>query len=173
MDSTCIANSQGQGAILAGSPSTMNIACEGVQAKEQFVVNFRDSSQTSVTQAFGNFSLTFIKSQHSPTEGLAADLLGIGQPINEVISPPLGIGAYFALTVAAAKAKYIVPVHWDDFTRRSSETLFPARAIFGDFNLETDLLANWIHKSEQQGTISEPRLLLMNMGDEVSISHAQ
>ncbi|MDT0595219.1 MBL fold metallo-hydrolase [Glaciecola petra] len=228
MDSTCIANSQG--AILAGSPSTMNISCKGEVVKEQFVVDFRDSTETSMTQVFGNYTLTFIKSKHSPTEGAAAELLGIGQPIHSLITPPLGIRAYaegqsysiliehdkgnvlvhasagflpdvllselqdkridwlflgvanikedyvndyFAHTVAPARAKYIVPVHWDDFTRSSSETLYPARAIFGDFSLEIELLANWLQKSEQQGRINKTHLVLMNMGDEVSISASQ
>lgn len=77
------------------------------------------------------------------------------------------IASYFSETLGQAKPQYLVPIHWDDFTRYSEETLYPAKHIFGHFKNEINLVTDALDKDEFNRT--KTKMYLMNFGDQVLI----
>lgn len=73
---------------------------------------------------------------------------------------------YFKQTIDASGAKYVVPIHWDDFTQPVSDTLFPPKQIFGNFVAEMELLTNYLSKSS---VYSDKKLILLNFNEQVTL----
>lgn len=225
LDSPCIA--QRYSAVLLGSSSTMKIECRSFgPAPLQLVVDLQDENIISKPIEYGNFTVTMIRSDHSPTGKIGQWLLGIDKSIDRNLTMParftefnegqsfsiliehekttilvhassgfessnlatalqnkkvdwlfLGIGnlanqnnkryqeKYFEETLGVVKPDFLVPIHWDDFTEFSTETLYPARKIFGNFKKEFKLLEEAL--STQTCINCEPTMYLMNFSDQI------
>jgi L-ascorbate metabolism protein UlaG (beta-lactamase superfamily) len=81
------------------------------------------------------------------------------------------IQKYFDETIGATNASFIVPIHWDDFTRQPSPepyvSLYPTRWLFGNFKKDIQLIENRINKANQNGIPT--KMYLMNFADQVHL----
>lgn len=78
------------GAVLVGSQSTANIGRGWGLSEEQI----RSVSSNKQSFQFGEFTVTLIKSGHTPLPSLIEWLVGIGEKISEPLIPPTGFRAY-------------------------------------------------------------------------------
>lgn len=74
---------------------------------------------------------------------------------------------YLTETIDASGARFVVPIHWDDFTRPVSTTLYPPRRRFGNFLAEMRLVEEHINSKEKA---YRPKLILLNYRQKITMT---
>ncbi|MCF2948483.1 MBL fold metallo-hydrolase [Paraglaciecola aquimarina] len=70
-------------------------------------------------------------------------------------------------TIDASKAKYVVPIHWDDFTRKVTTSLHPPKPRFGNFFKEIKLVEQHLDSKKKS---QQSKLVLLNFNQKVTMS---
>ena len=85
------------------------------------------------------------------------------------------IQPYLKNTLVDSGAKNIVPIHWDDFTRFSTQTLYPAKKLMGNFKQEISTLEEEIcSQSKKRSNDGKAiNMYLLNFAESVVIRKAQ
>jgi len=127
-----------------------------------YFVNFKEGGTYSLYiehplgNIFINGSSGFVNNQ---LEGYNADVvfLGIARLGKNSI---LFQEEYFNEVVKKLKAKRVIPIHWDDFTKDIDKPMIPMNRLFDDFAKSMDFLI----KQTEQNSI---KLELLNIFDEI------
>lgn len=93
--------------------------------------------------------------------------LSIGGLARADIDEPGFAQQYLKETIDASGARYVVPIHWDDFTRPVTKTLYPPRKRFGNFLEEMKLVEKHINSKAKA---ERPKLVLLNYKQQVAMS---
>ncbi|MBK8970120.1 MAG: MBL fold metallo-hydrolase [Hahellaceae bacterium] len=207
------------GAVLLGSDSTRQIGLGAGLPEQQIGV-----VTPGTTRAFGDFSVTWLDSPHSPVPPLIARLTGNGEVITAPVMQPATLRDYkegqtFALlvehpaatilvlgsaaanpealkgtqvdgvflgvatlskqpsadqqalvktTIVQTGAKWVIPIHWDDFTQPAEPALVPMPTRIDDLLGTLEALQEQLEVSRSEDS-SSPHLALLPMRGQVQI----
>ncbi len=76
---------------------------------------------------------------------------------------------YFEETIKTTGARYIVPIHWDDFTQPAEKPLTPASGLLGNFSAEMQLLEDFVNEIDM---LRRPKIVLLDFDQHVEMGRA-
>ena len=104
-----------------------------------FLCNYKEGDSYSVQVLYKNRSIAVVNASTAYLENALqfaqSDVIFLGiAGLNKL--PPKEQRKYYQQTVAMVNAKYLVPIHWDDFMRSKLGELYPTKKWMGNFEKE-------------------------------------